>query len=266
LATRPDLRTRTQATFTYAASANAVNSAPATVTIDIEPPNRPPAITSLPPTAAARTNFAYQLTATDPDAGDTLTWSLVHADVLAFDVAPVLNPASGLLTKSSAQEGPRLFIVRVTDSQGAYAEQAFIVNFTSTNVPVPAVIGQAQDAALAALAGARLVGGRVTTQYDAAAAGIVIGQSPGRCERCGRRRSRWSSPEDRSRKLVPNVAGRPLSAAGPALTPSGFSVGAVSYVYSMQVARGDIVSQSPAAGQEVAARSTSWCPAAPGSG
>ncbi|MBK8742232.1 MAG: PASTA domain-containing protein [Betaproteobacteria bacterium] len=252
LATRPDLRTRTQATFTYAASANAVNSAPATVTIDIEPPNRPPAITSLPPTAAARTNFAYQLTATDPDAGDTLTWSLVHADVLAFDVAPVLNPASGLLTKASAQEGPRLFIVRVTDSQGAYAEQAFIVNFTSTNVPVPAVIGQAQDAALAALAGARLVGGRVTTQYDAAAAGLVIGQSPGAAASVPAGTtvalvvSRGPQP-----KLVPNVAGRPLSAAGPALTPSGFSVGAVSYVYSMQVARGDIVSQSPAAGLEV---------------
>ena len=95
---------------------------------------------------------------------------------------------------------------------------------------------------LAALAGARLVGGRVTTQYDAAAAGLVIGQSPGAAASVPAGTtvalvvSRGPQP-----KLVPNVAGRPLSAAGPALTPSGFSVGAVSYVYSMQVARGDIV-------------------------
>ena len=62
LSTRPDLRTRSTASFTYAATSQGVNSNAAAVAIDILPPNQPPVITSTPPTSARQSNFRYQVT------------------------------------------------------------------------------------------------------------------------------------------------------------------------------------------------------------
>ena len=86
-----DPRKREQATFTYKAQAGGLDSNPATVTIDIVPPNRPPVFTSTPPTTYIAYNnsypaiipFVYQAHAVDPDPGDTVTYSIVLRSVAA---------------------------------------------------------------------------------------------------------------------------------------------------------------------------------------
>ncbi len=147
LATRADLRTREHTSFTYASLAQGLASNVATVALDLVPPNRPPAITSIPPAAGTTTNFAYQLTATDPDPNDALVWSLTYADFLSFDTAASIDPATGLLTESKSNPASYLFIVRVTDSQGGFAEQAIAVDLTNATTTVPPVLGLSETAA-----------------------------------------------------------------------------------------------------------------------
>ncbi len=75
--------------------------------------NDPPTITSTPVTSATEDElYAYDVDATDPDAGDTLTYSL--------DVSPAgmsINPTSGLIqwTPTSGQVNAHNVTVRVTD-------------------------------------------------------------------------------------------------------------------------------------------------------
>jgi hypothetical protein len=249
LATRPDLRLRERTSFTYAALSQGVASDTATVDIDIVPPNRPPVITSIAPVAGPTTNFSYQLAATDPDPGDTLSWSLVYADFVAFDTAAAIDAATGLLTKSRSSPAGYLFIVRVTDSQGAFAEQAIYAQLTSATSTVPALIGQSKAAALSLLAVAKLVAGAVVEQYDGAPAGQVVGQAPG----AGAVVSRGAAvlmtvSKGPAPQIVPSVVGRTLASAASVLGGSGFAVGTSDHRYSAAVPRGEIVSQSPSAG------------------
>ena len=252
IATRPDLRERARTRFEYAAEAGGRASAPAGVVIDILPPNRPPAFTSVPPTAWAQTNFAYLLTATDPDAGDTIAFSIAHADDLAFETATTLG-ADNVLRKASSQPGAHLFIVRATDSQGAYAEQAFVVDVSNVTVAVPALIGSTQGVALATLAGASLVSGAIDELFDdTAPAGQVIGQSPGAGTGVPRGASVvMTVSKGPQPRLVPNVSGRALALASARLAASGFTLGAISWAYHDGVPAGDILEQTPAAGSEV---------------
>jgi Big-like domain-containing protein/cadherin-like protein/putative Ig domain-containing protein/multicopper oxidase len=93
-----------------------------------------PTITSTPDLAATEdVPWTYQATATDPNPGDTQTWSL--------DVAPagMAISAAGLVawTPTNAQAitngGANPVTVRVTDSGGLFATQAFTVTVANVN-------------------------------------------------------------------------------------------------------------------------------------
>jgi len=91
---------------------------------------------------------AGQLTALDPDIGDTATWSVV-GDAGGLYGALTLNPdgswsyaldndaAEGLKAGQTAEE---TFVVRVTDAEGASADQAITVTVSGTN-DVPVISG-----------------------------------------------------------------------------------------------------------------------------
>ena len=106
-----------------------------TFTVTVTDINQPPSITSSPITTAAVGHpYSYDVEATDPDPGDTLTFSL--------DVAPQgasINSASGLIswTPTAAQLGSNAFIVRVTDDGAGtlFADQNFTVTVTDNQPP-----------------------------------------------------------------------------------------------------------------------------------
>ncbi len=117
-----------------------LNSDPATVRVDTVRRNQSPVITSAPViTATAGQPYVYDVDATDPDAGDTLTYSL--------NTAPqgmTIDAASGLIewTPTEALVGDRAVTVRVTDQGGLSTEQSFTVVVTQLpRVCVPAPTG-----------------------------------------------------------------------------------------------------------------------------
>ena len=74
--------------------------------------------------------YSYDVDATDPDAGDTLTFAL--------DTAPAgmtIDPASGLIewTPTNAQVGDNAVEVQVTDSGGLSDTQSFTVTVDDVN-------------------------------------------------------------------------------------------------------------------------------------
>ena len=117
-------------------------------TIQVTNPNRQPTITSTAPAGGVLgTTYSYTPTATDPDTGDVLTWSLVQAPNGA-----TINATSGLVLFNAAATGVYPFTIEVSDLLGAYHRQSFTVNiaavanhppvFTSTP-PTAAEAGQA---------------------------------------------------------------------------------------------------------------------------
>jgi RHS repeat-associated protein len=112
-------------------------------------PDRPPTITSTPVTSAtAEQLYVYDVEATDPDAGDLLTFSLD-----AFPADMTINASTGLIqwTPSAAQLGGHNVTVRVRDIAGLFALQNFTVQVNSPAIgtpfftsapPTTAVVGQ----------------------------------------------------------------------------------------------------------------------------
>ena len=107
-------------------------------TVQVSPPgNRAPFFTSAPPTTAAVGQlYSYDADASDPDAGDTLTFSL--------DVAPsgmAINSSTGLIqwTPASGQVGGNSVTVRVQDQGGQFATQTFTIQ-VSPPASLPPVI------------------------------------------------------------------------------------------------------------------------------
>ncbi len=107
-------------------------------TVQVSPPgNRAPFFTSAPPTTATVGQlYSYDADASDPDAGDTLTFSL--------DVAPsgmAINSSTGLIqwTPASGQVGGNSVTVRVQDQGGQFATQSFTIQ-VSPPASLPPVI------------------------------------------------------------------------------------------------------------------------------
>ncbi|EXI66571.1 MAG: Cell wall-associated polypeptide CWBP200 [Candidatus Accumulibacter adjunctus] len=154
-------------------------SAPDSVRITAAKLNHPPTITSSAITAAtAGAAYAYQVTASDPDAGDTLGFSLT-----TFPAGMSINAASGLIqwSPSAGQIGSHNVSVRVQDSGGLFDLQSFLVVVVAAPVPisVPNVVGQEQAAAQAAITAASLTVGTIgAATSDSVPAGRVISQSP----------------------------------------------------------------------------------------
>ena len=100
-------------------------------TIDVAAGNQAPAITSLPVTTATEGQlYTYDVEANDPDAGDTLTFSL--------DAAPAgmtIDPVSGLIqwTPAAGQVGLNFVVPRVTDASGLFATQSFNIDVAAGN-------------------------------------------------------------------------------------------------------------------------------------
>ena len=106
--------------------------------MQVSPPgNRAPFFTSAPPTTATVGQlYSYDADASDPDAGDTLTFSL--------DVAPsgmAINSSTGLIqwTPASGQVGGNSVTVRVQDQGGQFATQTFTIQ-VSPPASLPPVI------------------------------------------------------------------------------------------------------------------------------
>ena len=108
-------------------------SAPDTVKITVtgSSVNRPPTITSTPVTTANTGElYSYDVNATDPDAGDVLSYSLTTApDGMSIDTA------TGLIqwTPAPAQAGNPSVIVKVQDQDGLSATQGFTIAVSQTN-------------------------------------------------------------------------------------------------------------------------------------
>ena len=142
---------------------------------------------------------------------------------------------------------------------GAAAGSAVVLTVSRGPQPVtvPNVVGTAQSAASAAITGAGLTLGAVTQAFSAtAASGTVIGQVPvsGTSVSLGTAVSLIVSaglpPEP-----VPNVVSETQDAAFAAITGAGFTVGAVTLVFSATVPSDNVISQDPAPGIRAAAGS-----------
>ena len=104
------------------------------------PGNRPPSIISTPVTTANTGElYSYDVNATDPDAGDTLTYSLGdHPAGMSID------SATGLIqwTPTTEQTGAHSVAVSVTDSGGLSQIQTFTVTVTLATPPNRAPVAQ----------------------------------------------------------------------------------------------------------------------------
>jgi len=111
---------------------------PVNLVLSTGPPastNHAPTITSTQvTTATVGQPYAYDVDATDPDTGDTLTFSLPTAPA-----GMTIDPASGLIewTPTTAQIGNQAVTVRVTDSGGLSDEQPFTVTVSAADNQAP---------------------------------------------------------------------------------------------------------------------------------
>ncbi len=253
-----DPRIAQSTAFTYKANDGAADSAPAIVAIDIKPPNRPPVITSIPPSALLRASpdgvkTIYTITAVDPDVGDTVHFELVTS---SFDATsypgPTVDAVTGNLNLYSCRAcGTQRIVITVAavDTQGARTEQSFLIDLSPTAVAVPNVIGQLLPDASTAIEAASLKPLVVTELFGPQAAGTVFGQDPlagaanvGRGATVKLTVSKGPQPV-----LVPNVVGAVETAAATALANAGFSV-IVARQFSTVIAAGLVISQSPTPG------------------
>jgi hypothetical protein len=251
-----DSRASDKTSFTYTASDGALTSNTATVTIDLLPPNRPPKITSAASTTFVnQAVFSYQITAADPDAGDTLTYSVTRG-ASCGNPGTLVNASTGLVTcPGGINNGGGLIdtlTVRVTDSQGAFDEQTILLVVLGPAAAVPSLLGQTRADAELTLASALFVPGTVTEIHNAAAAGTIILQTPN----AGTSTPTGSFVDFTISKgpqpvVVPNVVGLSETLARSRLTALGFTVDATRQFAPQS--RGEVLSQNIAAGQLVVA-------------
>ncbi|MBN9425418.1 MAG: PASTA domain-containing protein [Burkholderiales bacterium] len=247
-----DPRSRDTASFTYAATAGGGTSAPATVRVQIVPQNRPPVITSTPPTAVSTgigpyPLLAYTLAAYDPDPGDTVQYELVYTSLSA---PAAVDPVTGRMTLSviaSGDYGVNFFIVAAVDSQGARATQSFSLDLSAQIRTVPNVVGQGVEPASAAATAVQLTP-RVAEVFDTHPVGQVIAQNPAGGTLLVRGGtvlltvSKGPAPA-----TMPFVVGKPIVAAAQALTNLGIDF-TVDPIASSSVPAGEVMTQAPAFG------------------
>ena len=232
--------------FTYTASSAGMTSNVATVRLDILPPNTAPRILSIAATAASPDiEYLYAVRAVDPDAGETLTFSLQMGPA-----GMVLGSSTGLIkwTPLTGTTGSMMVIVQVTDSQGQTDSQQFTI-VLGPPVNVPDVVGQTTADAGNALTAAGLETGSVSTAPSSTVtAGLVMSQSPtagslvAAASRIDLIVSSGPAPV-----YVPLVVGQSESEATGLLDSFGFGV-SVTRTFSNTVPAGEVIAQNPAAG------------------
>ncbi|HYR16508.1 MAG TPA: Ig-like domain-containing protein, partial [Mycobacterium sp.] len=105
--------------------------------------NRPPVIRSRPvTTGAVGQAYRYDVRATDPDAGDTLTFLLMIAPA-----GMTIDPTTGVIqwTPADGQGGPQAVTVRVQDQGGLFATQSFAVQVSSAANQAPVAADDAYE-------------------------------------------------------------------------------------------------------------------------
>jgi hypothetical protein len=251
--------------FTYKANDGALDSAPTDVFVKIAPQNSPPVFTSVPPSAhfadaaAGYPREFYTARAVDPDPGDTVRYELVASN--PFAVPTTIDPVTGVMSQYTGScgsfGGPCNFgwvlnIIAAVDSFGARTEQAFWVFIDSTVVSVPNVVGQSLEAARAALEAVPLRSSILNEVFDAAPAGTVIAQSitPGTPKISRNATIPLTVSKGPAPVVVPNVVGLSEVSAASRLGGAGFSV-SVSRAFSTTRPRGEVIAQTPPAGDFV---------------
>lgn len=235
-------------TIPYVADDGSDASAPADIVINLRRANRPPQITSPRPPAtwAPGASFDWTFSATDPDAGDTLSWT--HEGGCNGAWTPGANTARLIYWN-----GPEscFGVVTVTDSQGASASQVFRVRWSSATAAVPEVVGETLASAEAALSASGMGLGEVQRLHAPQLAGAVIAQAP-----AGGLVRPVGTPVDLTVSLgpepviVPNLVGRAEPAAVADLAALGLAT-TVSRVLSTSAPAGAVLAQTPAPGTEV---------------
>jgi RHS repeat-associated protein len=109
-----------------------------TITAIVAPPNRPPVFNSTPVVDAnVNTLYAYQATATDPDGGETLTFSVVsRPQGLMVDA----QTGSVTWTPAAGQLGPNSVTLRVDDGRGGTATQSYLIAVAPQKGNLPPLI------------------------------------------------------------------------------------------------------------------------------
>lgn len=233
--------------FTYRASDGDLESNDAVVRITLRQPNSPPAIEPIPSAAAAvGVEYFYGATITDPDPGDTHTFSLI-----AGPAGMTVEPLTGLVrwTPTPAQQGPHTVTLYVVDHRGLSDDYTFTVAVGSP-IAVPNVTGSAQPAAVAAAQAAGLTLAPVATAYSTVVAqGNVISQLPlpGTLVASGTAVSLEVSAGLEPVE-VPQLIGLTQSAAASLLTNTGLVLGNVTLGVSNSAPAGTVTLQQPAAG------------------
>ena len=267
LGTPADPRAARGTSFTYAATDGAADSNAASVFLEITPANRPPVITSLPPSAflsiAPYTRPGYQITAIDPDPGDTVTYELVvnqHPFADAYEGIQ-LDASSGEMRvytgPCGSYGGPCEFdnflvVLAAVDSHGARTEQSFTLAVSSTGIAVPDAVGEMFEGALQTLAGVNLRGKLLEEAYSVQPAGTVIAQDTAPSTVVARGSTVLLTVSRGPRPVVvPDVVGLPEATAKEKLEALGFTVEVVR-AYSTMIPRSDVSTQSPAAGDTIA--------------
>ncbi len=130
----PNPNTNGMDQFTYTISDNngLTSTATAMVDVTVTAVNDAPSITSIPVTAATTSQpYSYDVDASDPDVGDTLTYAL---DL--FPTGMSIDGTTGLIswTPTVQQSGSHNVTVRVTDQGGLFATQAFTLDVALANV------------------------------------------------------------------------------------------------------------------------------------
>ncbi len=182
-----------------------------------------------------------------------LTQAAARAAIIGAGLTP------GTVTQAySATVAPGRVIGQVPEP-GASALPGDAVALTlSEGVPpgvVPNVVGETQDAAVAAITDAGLTVGAVTPVYSATVpSGSVISQDPVAGTGVARGTAvLLTLSEGPAPVAVPNVVNMPQATASAVIAAAGLAVGAMTPVYSATVAAGWVISQNPAGGSAVPA-------------
>lgn len=160
--------------FTYVANDGDLDSAPATVTLDVLPAGNPPQFLT-PPDATATRNFAYlyEPIVYDPDLGDVVSFQLMQAPG-----GMTINSATGAIQWLPDALGSYPVTILATDTIGFAVQQSWDL-VVGEQVTVPDVVGLEEGNAENDISGAGLaVGGKISMHHPTSAAGTVYEQEP----------------------------------------------------------------------------------------
>ncbi len=241
-----DPRVVQQDSFTYGANNGALDSAPATVKIDLLPVNRPPKFVSEPPTRYNTNPVSFTVSAIDPDAGDTVTYALLPG--ASYGATCTVGATSGLVQCQLQGFGSFTVVFSATDSLGAVALQTAVMFESPGAAAVPNVVGLSQATATMAINAANFKLGEVSESFSARPVGEVLTQFPAagasvlQGEMIALDVSKGMMPV-----AVPFVVGTSQSIATTRMASAGFST-LVTRVFSNTRPAGEVLSQSVAAG------------------